>query len=87
MDRGRRESYPAWTDSNIDRSATVRAIGPITPIDGSQTSRASDGTSPKLVRKPKTGGITKTAAIIATVSYGQHPQRERNGSPTAASAC
>ena len=38
--------WPAITESSSARSAGLRAIGPLTPIDGSQASRPSLGTRP-----------------------------------------
>ena len=53
-DMGVRESNPAWTESSRASSATVRAMGPFTPMLGSQSSRVWFGTRPMLVRKPST---------------------------------
>ncbi len=52
MESGARGSNPAWIESSRARSATLRAIGPTTPMEGSQASGASVGTRPMLVRKP-----------------------------------
>src|SRR5439155_17013106 len=53
IDSGTLKSWPAMIDSNSAVSATVRPIGPTTPIEGIHWSGVL-GTRPTLVRKPQT---------------------------------
>ena len=46
--------YLAAARTDEERRMILRAIGPVTPMDGIQTSSPATGTTPALVRKPNT---------------------------------
>ena len=82
---GERSSGPAITDSMSAVSATVRAMGPVTPIVSQPRSLGWYGTRPGLVRKPttpqKAAGVRREPPVSEPWAIGPMPVASATPAP------
>src|SRR6267378_2147986 len=82
---GERSSGPAMTESMSAVSATVRAIGPVTPIESQPSAFGWYGTSPGLVLKPTTpqnaAGVRSEPPVSEPWAIGPMPVASATAAP------